>query len=110
MIKLKIKKGDQVIVITGKNKGKKGKVLKVFPKEKKVLVGGINIVKRHTKPSQASNGGIISKESPIHTSNVAHVDPKLGCATKVGFKILNDGSKVRIAKKSGEIIDSQEGK
>lgn len=110
MTKLKIKKGDKVIVITGRSKGREGTVLKVFPKENKLLVSGVNIVKKHTKPSQTTNGGIISKESTIHVSNVSHIDPKTGKATKVGFKVLQDGLKVRVAKKSGEIISSQEGK
>lgn len=109
MVKLKIKKGDEVIVITGKNKGKKGKVIKVFPEENKAIVSGINVARKHTKASQTSEGGIVSKELSIHISNVAHIDPKTGGATKVGFKILADGSKVRVAKKSGEII-SGEGK
>jgi large subunit ribosomal protein L24 len=109
MIKLKVKKGDEVIVITGKYKGKKGRILKVFPTDNKIIVSGINLVKKHTKPSQTSEGGIITKELPIHISNVAHIDPKTGKSTKVGFKILDDGSKVRVAKKSGEII-GKEGK
>ncbi|ASX28246.1 50S ribosomal protein L24 [Rickettsia sp. MEAM1 (Bemisia tabaci)] len=109
MIKLKVKKGDEVIVITGKYKGKKGKILKVFPEKNKIVVSGINLVKKHTKPTQVSEGGIITKELPIDISNVAHVDPKTGNPTKVAFKFLEDGSKVRIAKKSGEII-GKEGK
>lgn len=109
MVKLKIKKGDEVIVVTGKNKGKKGKVVKVFPEENRAIVSGINVARKHTKASQTSEGGIVSKELSIHISNVAHIDPKTGEATKVGFKILADGSKVRVAKKSGEII-SGEGK
>jgi large subunit ribosomal protein L24 len=109
MIKLKIKTGDEVIVITGKNKGKKGKVLKIFPTENRAIVAGVNIARKHTKATQTSDGGIISKELSIDISNVAHIDPKTGVATKVGFKILEDGSKVRIAKKSGEVI-GKEGK
>lgn len=109
MIKLKIKKGDEVIVTTGKNKGKKGKVLKIFPEENRAIVSGINVARKHTKASQTSDGGIVPKELTIHISNVAHIDPKTGEPTKVGFKILEDGSKVRVAKKSGEII-SGEGK
>ncbi len=100
---MKIKKGDQVIVITGRDKGKTGEVVKAMPKENKVVVQGINMVKRHTKPSQESAGGIISKESPIHVSNVALIDPKSGKATRVGFKVEN-GQKVRVAKRSGEVI------
>ncbi|HJD56421.1 MAG TPA: 50S ribosomal protein L24 [Rickettsia endosymbiont of Pyrocoelia pectoralis] len=109
MIKLKVKKGDEVIVITGKYKGKKGRILKVFPSENKITVSGVNLVKKHTKPNQMREGGIITKELPIHISNVAHIDPKTGNPTRVSFKILEDGSKVRIAKKSGEII-GKEGK
>ncbi|WP_341788289.1 MULTISPECIES: 50S ribosomal protein L24 [unclassified Rickettsia] len=109
MIKLKVKKGNEVIIITGKYKGKKGKILKVFPEQNKIVVSGINLVKKHTKPTQVSEGGIITKELPIDISNVAHVDPKTGNPTKVAFKFLEDGSKVRIAKKSGEII-GKEGK
>ncbi|MBO7257579.1 MAG: 50S ribosomal protein L24 [Alphaproteobacteria bacterium] len=101
---MKIKKGDQVIVITGRDKGKTGEVTKAMPKENKVLVSGINLVKRHTKPTQENAGGIISKELPIHVSNVALIDPKSGKATRVGIKVEKDGSKVRVAKKSGEVI------
>jgi len=102
----KIKKGDYVIVITGKNKGGKGEVLKVFPKESRVVVKGINMVKRHTRPSQGDpEGGIKQFEAPIHISNVAHIDPKDSKPTRVGFKTLKDGQKVRITKKSGEVID-----
>ncbi len=100
---MKIKKGDQVIVITGRDKGKTGEVIKAMPKENKVVVQGINMVKRHTRPTQESAGGIISKESPIHVSNVALIDPKSGKATRVGFKVEN-GQKVRVAKRSGEVI------
>ncbi|GAB4163435.1 MAG: 50S ribosomal protein L24 [Rickettsiaceae bacterium] len=109
MTKLKIKKGDKVKVITGKSKGKIGDVLKVFPAENKLLVSGVNLAKKHTKPSQVSEGGIVQKELPIHVSNVSHVDPKTNEVTKVGYKFLEDGKKVRFAKKSGEII-SKEGK
>ncbi|MBQ9090014.1 MAG: 50S ribosomal protein L24 [Alphaproteobacteria bacterium] len=101
---MKIKKGDQVIVITGRDKGKTGEVVKSMPKENKVVVQGINMVKRHTKPTQESAGGIVSKESPIHVSNVALIDPKSGKATRVGFKVEKDGQKVRVAKRSGEVI------
>lgn len=109
MIKLKMKKGDNVVVIAGKYKGKKGKILKVIPKENKVVIEGINLVKRHTKASKVSEGGIISKELPIHISNVSHIDPKTLSPTKIAFKILENGSKVRVAKKSGEVI-FEEGK
>lgn len=105
----KIKKGDYVQVISGslKNgKGKKGEVLRVFKKENRVLVAGINMVKRHVRPSQAEpDGGIKTFEAPIDVSNVAHLDPKDGKPTRVGFKILKDGKKVRVAKRSGEVID-----
>ena len=104
-MKLKIKKGDKVIVITGKDKGKTGEVTKVLVQENKVIVSGINIAKRHTKPSQESAGGIISKEMPIHISNVAFVDPKTSKATRLGVKVDKDGRKVRVAKKSGEVVD-----
>lgn len=104
MAKLKIKKGDQVVVNTGRDKGKKGQVLKVMPTENRVLVEGINKVKKHTKPSQMSAGGIVEKELPIHVSNVSMVDPKTGSATRVGFTVQKDGTKIRVAKKSGEVI------
>lgn len=105
MLKLKLKKGDKVIVITGKDKGKTGEITKVLVKESKVLVSGINMVKRHTKPTQENAGGIISKEMPIHISNVAFIDPKTSKATRLGFKMDKDGRKVRVAKKSGEVVD-----
>ncbi len=102
----KIKKGDYVIVTTGKDKGKKGEVTKVFPSAGRVVVSGVRMVKRHTRPSQIDpEGGIKMFEAPIHISNVAHLDPKDGVPTRVGFKILKDGKKVRVAKKSGEVID-----
>jgi large subunit ribosomal protein L24 len=100
-----IKKGDKVIVTTGRDKGKKGEVLKIFPKEDRALVSGVNVVKRHQRQTQTQQGGIVNKESTIHLSNLAHVDPKSGKASRVGFKTLNDGRKVRFAKKSGEVID-----
>jgi large subunit ribosomal protein L24 len=101
----KIRKGDRVIVTSGRDKGKKGEVLKVFPSENRALVSGVNTVKRHQKQTARQQGGILSKESPINLSNIAHLDPKSGEATRVGFKLLNDGRKVRFAKKSGEVID-----
>ena len=101
----KIKKGDRVVVTTGRDKGKKGEVLKVFPKENRALVSGINVVKRHQRQTAKVQGGIVNKESPVHLSNLAHVDPKSGNATRIGFKTLEDGRKVRFAKKSGEVID-----
>ena len=103
--KLRVKKGDEVIVLTGREKGKKGSVLKVMPKDQRLLVQGVNMVKRHTRPSQANPGGIIEKEGSLHVSNVAHVDPKTSEPTRVGYRYLDDGRKVRFAKRSGEIID-----
>ena len=102
---MKIKKGDKVIVITGKDKGKTGEVTKAMPKENKVIVSGINLVKRHQKPSQENAGGIVSKEMPIHVSNVALVDPKSGKATRVAMRVEEGGRKVRVAKRSGDVID-----
>jgi large subunit ribosomal protein L24 len=100
-----IRKGDKVVVISGSDKGKKGSVLKVFPKESRALVQGVNVVKRHQRQTQSQQAGIVTKESPIHLSNIAHADPKTGKATRIGFKTLGDGRRVRIAKKSGEVID-----
>ena len=104
MPKMKIKKGDQVVVLSGDDKGKNGEVVKAMPKEGKVVVQGVNLVKRHQKPSQTNPGGIVTKEAPLHVSNVALVDAKSGKATKVGYKEVN-GKKVRVARKSGEVID-----
>jgi len=101
----KIKKGDKVVVLAGRDKGKTGEVTKVNPTEGRAFVGGVNMVQRHTKPQGVNEGGIISKESPIHLSNLAVADPKDGKATRVGFKIQADGTKVRVAKRSGEVID-----
>ena len=103
--KFKIKKGDKVIVTTGRDKGKQGEVLRVLRAEERVLVQGVNMVKRHTAPSQMSPGGIVEKEAPLHISNVAHIDPKSNKPTRVGYKIDKDGRKTRIAKRSGEAID-----
>ena len=100
-----IRKGDNVVVITGSDKGKKGSVLKVFPKEDRALVQGVNLVKRHQRQTQTQQAGIVTKESPIQLSNIAHVDPKTGKATRIGLKTLGDGRRVRFAKKSGEVID-----
>ena len=100
-----IRKGDNVIVISGSDKGKKGSVLKVFPKENRALIQGVNMVKRHQRQTQTQQAGIVSKESPIQLSNIAHVDPKSGKATRIGLKVLSDGRRVRFAKKSGEVID-----
>ena len=101
----KIKKGDRVILMTGRDKGKKGEVLRVMTEEGRVLVSGINMIKRHTKQTAREQGGIVTKEAAVHISNVAHIDPKTGEPTRVGFKNLSDGRKVRFAKKSGEVID-----
>jgi large subunit ribosomal protein L24 len=101
----KVKKGDRVVVLTGKDKGREGEVLEVRPKEDRVVVQGVAIVKKHEKQSVRSQGGIVSKEAAIHVSNVAHIDPKDGKPTRVGFKFLEDGRKVRYAKRSGEILD-----
>jgi large subunit ribosomal protein L24 len=103
--KLKIKKGDKVVVLAGRDKGKKGEIVKVFPSENKAVVRGINVVRRHQKQSASREGGIISKEAPIHISNIAVEDPKDGEPSRVGFRILEDGRKVRFAKRSGELID-----
>ena len=103
--KFKIKKGDKVVVTTGRDKGKQGEVLRVLRAEDRVLVQGVNMVKRHTAPSQMSPGGIIEKEASLHISNVAHIDPKSNKPTRVGYKIDKDGRKTRIAKRSGEAID-----
>ncbi len=103
--KLRIKRGDQVIVRSGKDRGKRGEVLKVIPKEDRLIVAGVNQVKRHVRPSARGPGGVETKEAPIHVSNVAHVDPASNRPTRVGYKFLEDGRKVRFAKRSGEIID-----
>ncbi len=101
----KIKKGDQVVVLAGRDKGKKGEVIEVRPADDRVVVRGVNIVKRHTRQSAKTQGGIVEQEAALHVSNVAHVDPKSGQPTRVGFKTLEDGRKVRVAKASGEVID-----
>jgi large subunit ribosomal protein L24 len=103
--KLKVKKGDRVIVIAGRDKGKRGEVLQVIPDENRALVQGVNVVVRHQKQSPQQEGGKLSKEAPIHISNIAVEDPSSGEATRVGYKILDDGRKVRFAKRSGEKID-----
>ncbi len=104
--KFKIKRGDAVVVRTGKDKGKTGSVIKVLRSEDRVIVGGVNMVKRHTRPGQGQPGGIIEKEAPIQISNVAIADPKDGAPTRVGYRFLEDGRKVRFAKRSGEVIDA----
>ncbi len=101
----KIKKGDKVVVITGRDSGKSGEVVQVFPKETRALVRGVNLVKRHQRQTAQSQGGIISKESAVDLSNLAIADPKDGKPTRVGFKVLEDGRKVRFAKRSGDLIE-----
>ncbi len=103
--KMRIKKGDEVMVIAGRDKGKKGSVLRVMPAEERLIVQGVNMVKRHTRASMASTAGIVDKEAPIHVSNVAVADPKTGKPSRVGVKIIKDGTRVRFARASGEIID-----
>jgi large subunit ribosomal protein L24 len=104
-LKLKIRKGDKVVVRTGRDKGKVGEVLRVYPEDNRALVQGVNVVRKHQKQTAGQEGGIVSKEMPIHVSNIALRDPKDGKATKVGYKILKDGKKVRFARNSGEVID-----
>jgi large subunit ribosomal protein L24 len=105
MAKIKIRKGDHVVVITGKDKGKKGEVLKVIPSENRAIVKGVGMIRRHQKQTATQEGGIIAKEAAIHISNLALEDPKDGKPTRVGYKFLKDGRKVRFAKRSGEMID-----
>ena len=105
MAKLKIRKGDRVVVVTGRDKGKKGEVLKVIPSENRAVVQGVAMIRRHQKQTASQEGGIIAKESAIHISNLALEDPKDGKPTRVGYKFLKDGRKVRFAKRSGETID-----
>jgi len=105
-MKLKIKKGDKVVVITGRDKGKSGEVLRVLREENRVVVQGVNMIKRHTRPAAGQAGGIIEKEAAVHVSNVAHIDPKSQKPTRVGYKVLGDGRKVRFAKRSGEVLDA----
>jgi len=102
--KFRLKKGDKVVVIAGKDKGKEGEILKVLRENDRVVVSGVNVVKRHTKPSAASAGGIVEKELSLHISNVQAIDPKTGKGTKLGYKKLEDGKKVRFARKSGEVL------
>ena len=101
----KIRKGDQVVVLTGRDKGRTGEVVQVMPTEQRAVVRGVNMVKRHQKQTMKEEGGIVRKELPIHISNIAIADPKDGKPTRVGFKILDDGRKVRFAKRSGDLID-----
>jgi large subunit ribosomal protein L24 len=105
MVKLKIKKGDNVIVISGRDKGRTGEVLRVFPAEQRVIVQGVHLARRHTKPRLGDPGGIVDKELTIHVSNVAHIDPQSGKPTRIGYKFLDGGRKVRVARRSGEVID-----
>lgn len=101
----KIRKGDQVVVLNGREKGRKGEVLRVLRKDGRVVIQGVNVVKRHSRPQAGNPGGVIEKEASLALSNVALVDPKTGEATRVGFRFLDDGRKVRFAKKSGEVVD-----
>ena len=101
----KIKKGDKVVVTTGRDKGRTGEVMRVIPKEDRAVVQGVNLMKRHQRQTQTQEAGIISKEATIHLSNLAYADPRDGKPTRVGFKILEDGRKVRFAKRSGDLID-----
>ncbi len=103
--KLKIRRGDKVVVLAGRDKGKHGQVVKAFPTDNKVLVQGVNMVRKHQKQTPNQQGGIIAKEAPIHVSNLAIEDPKDGAPTRIGYRILDDGRKVRFAKRSGEVID-----
>ena len=105
MKKVKLKKGDKVIVVAGKNKGNTGEIIKVLPTKNRAIVRGVNLVKRHTKPTQNNTGGIIEKEGTIDVSNIAYLDEKDNKPSRLGFKILEDGRKVRFSKKSGEVID-----
>ncbi len=106
MAKFKIKKGDKVVVITGRDKGKSGEVLRVLREEQRVVVQGVQMIKRHTRQTPSEQGGIVEKEAAIHVSNVAHIDPKTNQPTRVGYKTLDDGRKVRVSKRSSETIDA----
>jgi large subunit ribosomal protein L24 len=105
MPKMKIKKGDNVVVISGRDKGKSGEVLRVFPTESRVIVQGVHVARRHTRQSMGNPGGIVDKELTIHVSNIAHLDPASNKPTRVGYKFLDDGRKVRFARRSGEVLD-----
>ncbi len=102
----KIKKGDKVVVLAGRDKGRSGEVVQVMPMEERALVRGVNMVKRHQRQTVSQEGGIISNEGPIHLSNLGMADPKDGKPTRVGFKVLDDGRKVRFAQRSGDLIDA----
>ncbi|SNY94000.1 LSU ribosomal protein L24P [Cohaesibacter sp. ES.047] len=101
----KLKKGDRVIVLAGKDKGKSGEIVQVMPAEQRAVVRGINLVKRHQRQTQTQEGGIVTKEAPIHLSNLAIADPKDNKPSRVGFEVKEDGTKVRVAKRSGDVID-----
>lgn len=103
--KIKIRKGDKVVVLAGRDKGKRGEVLQVMPKENRALVQGVNIVKRHQKQTASQESGIIPKEAPVHISNIAIEDPSDGEPSRIGYRIGEDGRKMRFAKRSGELID-----
>jgi large subunit ribosomal protein L24 len=105
MMAAKIKKGDKVVVRAGRDKGRSGEVRQVMRTENRAIVAGVNIVRRHTRQTPQTEGGILTKEAPIHLSNLAIADPKTGKPTRVGFKVLDDGRKVRFAKRSGDLID-----
>jgi large subunit ribosomal protein L24 len=105
MPKLKIKRGDNVVVISGRDKGKRGEVLRVFPQDARLIVQGVHIARRHTKQRLGEPGGIVDKELTIHVSNVAHIDPQSGKPTRIGYRSLDNGRKVRVARRSGEVID-----
>ena len=105
MPKMKIKKGDTVVVISGRDKGKSGEVLRVLPADRRLIVQGIHVARRHTKARMGEPGGIVDKELTIDVSNVAHIDPQSGKPTRVGYKTLDDGRKVRFARRSGEVLD-----
>jgi large subunit ribosomal protein L24 len=105
MPKLKIKKGDNVVVISGRDKGKTGEVLRVMPAESRLIVQGVHVARRHTRQRMGDPGGIVDKELTIHVSNVAHIDPQSNKPTRVGYKVLDNGRKVRVARRSGEVID-----
>src|SRR5260370_7823433 len=105
MAEMKVKKGDNVVVRSGRGKGKRGEVLRVLPVERRLIVQGVHVARRHTKARMGDPGGIVDKELTIHVSNVAHIDPQSGKPTRVGYKTLEDGRKVRIARRSGEVLD-----
>ncbi len=104
MPKMKIKKGDNVVVISGRDRGKTGEVMRVFPAEGRLIVQGVHVARRHTRQSLGEPGGIVDKELTIHVSNVAHIDPQSRRPTRVGYRTLDDGRKVRVARRSGEMI------